>query len=30
MLDGQTLTIVGDWGNANFHSIAGWIAANLR
>lgn len=22
--------IVGDWGNANFHAIAGWIAAHLR
>ena len=22
--------IVADWGNANFHAIAGWIAAHLR
>ena len=21
---------MGDWGNANFHIVAGWIAANLR
>lgn len=24
------LTLKGDWGNANFHVIVGWIAANLR
>jgi TRAP transporter TAXI family solute receptor len=24
------LKIVGDWGNANFHTIVGWIAANVR
>ena len=24
------LKIVGDWGNANFHQVCGWIAANLR
>jgi TRAP-type uncharacterized transport system substrate-binding protein len=30
MLTGESLTIVGDWGNANFHAAAGWIAANLR
>ena len=24
------LKIVGDWGNANFHQIVGWIAANMR
>jgi hypothetical protein len=24
------LKIVGDWGNANFHVICGWIAANVR
>ena len=22
--------IVADWGNANFHAIAGWICAHLR
>lgn len=22
--------IVADWGNANFHEIAGWILAHLR
>jgi TRAP-type uncharacterized transport system substrate-binding protein len=22
--------IMGDWGNANFHAIAGWLAAHLR
>jgi len=25
-----TFKIVGDWGNANFHAIAGWILAHLR
>lgn len=24
------LTMVGDWGTANFHTIWGWVAANLR
>jgi len=24
------LTFVGDWGNANFHLIVGWLAAHLR
>jgi TRAP-type uncharacterized transport system substrate-binding protein len=24
------LTLVGDWGNANFHVIVGWLAAYLR
>ena len=24
------LKFMGDWGNANFHVIVGWIAANLR
>lgn len=24
------MTLMGDWGVANFHAIAGWIAANLR
>ena len=24
------LKLLGDWGNANFHAIVGWIAANLR
>ncbi|MBI3014806.1 MAG: hypothetical protein HYY65_07070 [Candidatus Tectomicrobia bacterium] len=24
------LKLMGDWGNANFHMIVGWIAANLR
>ncbi|HLC26561.1 MAG TPA: TAXI family TRAP transporter solute-binding subunit [bacterium] len=24
------LKLMGDWGNANFHIIVGWIAANLR
>ncbi|MEV0639856.1 TAXI family TRAP transporter solute-binding subunit [Streptomyces sp. NPDC050619] len=30
MLKGKSLTIIADWGNANFHAIAGWIAANVR
>jgi TRAP transporter TAXI family solute receptor len=24
------LTMVGDWGNANFHVIVGWLAAHMR
>ena len=24
------ITLVGDWGNANFHMIVGWLAAHLR
>lgn len=24
------LTMVGDWGTANFHTVLGWIAAHLR
>lgn len=24
------LKLMGDWGNANFHAIVGWLAANLR
>jgi TRAP-type uncharacterized transport system substrate-binding protein len=31
MPDNETpLTFVADWGNANLHNVAGWIAANLR
>lgn len=25
-----SLTMVGDWGTANFHTILGWLAAHLR
>ena len=24
------LTMVGDWGTANFHTILGWISAHMR
>ena len=24
------LTMVGDWGTANFHTIWGWVSAHLR
>lgn len=24
------LRLMGDWGNANFHLVVGWVAANLR
>jgi TRAP-type uncharacterized transport system substrate-binding protein len=30
MLNGKGLTIIGDWGNANWTPLAGWLAANLR
>lgn len=30
MLPRVNLTLVGDWGTANFHTVLGWIAAHLR
>ena len=30
-LDPQVhLKLMGDWGNANFHMIVGWICAHMR